>query len=197
VTAPNEENAYMIPDGYRVLVTYQSDKEKFEARVPELGNVKAVGDTRAEALAGAEEIVEKAFRDAAENGTELPKPIEASEFSGEISLQVSPSLHRELTFLASLESVDLDKLCSELLSAGVSIRTLASSRQQHRGDSRQNRGNRQQGRRGGRQGSKGYFSIMDDKASFIEYVRGLEGGGGGGNRGGGSRRGRGGRGRKS
>jgi predicted RNase H-like HicB family nuclease len=183
----------MIPDGYRVLVTYQSDKEKFVAKVPELGNVTAVGDTRTEALAGAEEIVEKAFRDAAENGTEMPKPIEATEFSGELSLKVTPSLHRELTFLASLESVELDKLCSELLSAGVSIRTLASSRPQQRGDSRRDRGNRQ-GRRG-RQGSKGYFNIMDDKASFIEYVRNLEGGGGGGR--GGSRRGRGGRGRKS
>jgi len=183
----------MIPDGYRVIVKYNSDSERFVASVPELGDVKAHGNTRAEALSGAEEAVEKAFRDAAENGTELPKPIEQTEFSGELELKVSPSLHRELAFLATTEGVELNQMCDELLSAGVSIRTFAGSRIKQK-EPRSRDHSKRQGRRSKR-GGKNYFDIMDDKASFIEYVRGLDTGSG---RGGGSRRGgRGGRGRKS
>ena len=35
----------MIPDGYRILVKYDGDKEQFIATVPELGELKAAGET--------------------------------------------------------------------------------------------------------------------------------------------------------
>jgi predicted HicB family RNase H-like nuclease len=177
----------MIPDGYRLQVIYDSNKEQFVASVPELGDIKVSGTTRTEALAAAEAEVEKAFRQAAENGSELPKPIDQAEFSGQINLEVSPSLHRELTFLAKRDAVEMNQLCSELLSAGVSIRTVAQQQ-----PNRDNRSRDRSSRHGKRRNNKKYFDIMDDKASFIEYVRNLEGGGGGGGRGG-RRGGRGGR----
>jgi predicted RNase H-like HicB family nuclease len=144
----------MIPDGYRILVVYDGEKEKFVASVPELDNLKTMGDTRAEALAKAEEEVEKAFRKAAEDNTPLPPPVDGAEYSGEIS-----------------------------------ERSLIKSVQQRPAKE----GHKREGRRDRRPRGDRYFNIMDDKASFIDYVRSLEPGGGGRKRGG---RGRGGRGRK-
>jgi len=184
----------MIPDGYRILVKYDGTKEKFVATVPELGELKASGETRAEALAGAEAEVEKAFRQAAENGKEMPAPLENIEFSGELAVKVSPSLHRELVFLAKSDGVEIEQLLAEIVTAGCAIRSSIKSRPRSANQDRDGRGRRDK-RRDGRQGrgGKGYFNIMDDKASFMEYVRGLEGGQGG--RGGGRRGGGGGRGR--
>jgi len=182
----------MIPDGYRVSVVYDPDKSMFIARIPELGDIKAMGPTRAEALAGAEEAMEEAFRKAAENKSEMPKPLDGTEFSGEIAVHVSPSLHREIVFLAAQEGVELDTLIAELLSAGRSLRTSAKIRGggDNRGRDNRTGNNRRRGR------GRKYFDIMDNGANFLEYVRSLEGGGGSQGRSGNRRGGRG-RGRKS
>ncbi len=165
----------MIPDGYRILVVYDSQKEKFIASVPELENLKVTGETRAEALSKAEEEVENIFRKAAEKSTELPPPIDGTEYSGELSFTVSPSLHRDLIFMATQERIELDQLPSELLSSALTARTLIKSTP--RRPARE--GHKREGRRDRRPRGDRYFDIMDDKASFIEYVRGLEPGGGG------------------
>jgi predicted HicB family RNase H-like nuclease len=168
----------MIPDGYRILLSYQNEKERFIARIPEL-DVSAEASTRAEALAKAEEALETAFRKAAEDGTEMPPPIDDSEFSGKLEIQVSPSLHRELTFLASQEGVEFNQIASEILSSAVASRT--KSRQRPQQPARE--GNAQRERtddhhRPHRRGNQ-YFNIMDDRAQFLEYVRGLDGAGSG------------------
>ena len=66
----------MIPDGYRLEVSYVSEKQLFVASIPELKDIRATGATRAEALAQVEEQLEAAFRQAAEKGNETPKPTE-------------------------------------------------------------------------------------------------------------------------
>jgi predicted HicB family RNase H-like nuclease len=179
----------MIPDGYRILVVYDSEKEKFVASVPELDDLKVMGDTRAEALTKAEEEVEKAFRKAAEQNTPLPPPVDGAEYSGEISVVVSPTLHKNLIFMAAQEGIELNQLASELLSSALAERSLIKSVQR-----RPSKDHKREGRRDRRPRGDRYFNIMDDKASFIDYVRSLEPGGGGGRKRGG--RGRGGRGRK-
>jgi predicted RNase H-like HicB family nuclease len=171
------------------MVVYDSEKEKFVASVPELENLKVMGDTRAEALSKAEEEVEKAFRKAAEDNTPLPPPVDGAEYSGEVSINISPTLHKNLIFMAAQEGIDLDQLASELLSSALAERSLIKSVQRRS----PKEGQKREGRRDRRPRGDRYFNIMDDKASFIDYVRSLEPGGGGRKRGG---RGRGGRGRK-
>lgn len=179
----------MIPDGYRILVVYDSEKEKFVASVPELQNLKLMGDTRAEALAKAEEEIETAFRKAAEESSELPSPVDGVEYSGGLSISVSPTLHRNLIFTARQEGIELDQLASELLSTALAERSLIKNVQRRPARD----GHKHDGRRDRRPRGDRYFNIMDDKASFIDYVRSLEPGGGGHKR---SGRGRSGRGRK-
>jgi hypothetical protein len=122
-------------------------------------------------------------------------------------------LHRDLVYQARSEGIDLDHLVGELLAAGMEGRKASAHRA--RGGNRatpdhgpsDNVGNRFDGggrpQRGfGRGGGNSH--LLDDRANFIEYVRGLEQnggarhagphgcGGGGGDRGRNRRGGRGG-----
>jgi len=167
----------MIPDGYRVVVAYDSERQGFVARVPELGLEESFASSRAEAMAAAEKKIEEAIRKAAENGEELPQPLDAEQKSGEIKLTVSSNLHRELEFMAREQGGGLEQLCSEILAAAASgakpVARAVDSRPARERTERPVRG------RGPRPASKDYFNILDDKASFLEYVRSLEGGKGG------------------
>lgn len=182
----------MIPDGYRVVLGYDSESEEFVARVPELGEqVQARAQTRAAALQQVEQQMEDAIRMAAEKNGKLPEPIDAREFSGQLEVAVSAGLHRELAFQATLEGVELPRLCQEILASGLTWRQQRTRPVEAPSPQGKSRGRSGRGRRGGR-GGRDYFNIMDDKASFLEYVRNLEPGrgrGGGGGYGRGGRRG--------
>ncbi|MBW2701520.1 MAG: type II toxin-antitoxin system HicB family antitoxin [Deltaproteobacteria bacterium] len=169
----------MIPDGYRVNITYDNDKQKFVASVPELTGLRVEAETRTDAFALVEEAIETRFREAAESKKEMPTPLDSSEFSGDLQTSISESLHRELHHLALAEGVEFNQLLSEMLSAGVARRTQGPAR---RDNSRQERSSSR--RRNPRQ-KQDYNNIMDDRANFIEYVRNMDGGGRGGNRSGG------------
>ncbi len=165
----------MIRDGFRLTIAYDNDKQKFIARIPELDDVVAEGATRPEALQAAEAALEKAFREAADTGREMPVPMDGREFDGKLEIQVSASLHRELSIQARQENVELGMLCAELLSAGLSQRQQGRfSRGPREGRGREGfRDGNRDGRRGRREG-RGYFNVMDDKANFLEYVRSLD-----------------------
>ncbi|HEX9103924.1 MAG TPA: type II toxin-antitoxin system HicB family antitoxin [Polyangia bacterium] len=199
----------MSKPNYRATVTFDSDRKVFSARAPELEHCSGEGATRAEALAKLEEEIDAQLANMLSHGSTPPRAIDEETFSGEIAAKVSKLLHRELAYQARSEGIDLDHLVGELLAAAM------ESRKQHRGvrsgNSRpredqqphDNVGNRFDG--GGRQrgfGGRGNNAhLLDDRANFIEYVRGLEQQGGaprhgghGGPSGGGGGRGRRGRG---
>jgi hypothetical protein len=117
-------------------------------------------------------------------------------YDGALSLTVSPWLHRELSFLARTAGLEISQIAAELLAAGLTARHQPRARgPQHEPAERQGQGEGGERReRRDRPQRKNYFDIMNDKAHFLEYVRGLEnrgggGGGGGGRRGGGRGRG--------
>lgn len=185
----------MIPDGYRILVHFDTNQERFIATVPELGDIKEKGETRAEALTKAEEAIEAAILKAAEAEEGLPTPLDRTDFSGEMTITISPSLHRELAFLAVEDGMETEQLAAELITTGVTIKS--TGRLRSGGGSKRGKQDNRGRRRGNRGNKKDYHNIMDDRASFIEYVRSIDerggkrgggGGGGGGGRGRGRRR---------
>ena len=208
----------MSKPNYRATVTFDSERKVFSARAPELEHCSGEGATRAEALAKLEEEIDAQLANILSHGSTPPRAVDEETFSGEVSAKVSKQLHRELAYQARSEGIDLDHLVGELLAAAM------ESRKQHRGvrsgNSRpredhqpnDNVGNRFEGG-GNRGGGRGFggrgnnVHLLDDRANFIEYVRGLEqqggaptrhgghgGGGHGGMPGGGGRGRRGGRG---
>lgn len=191
---------------YRVLVQHDPERNVFVARAPELGQLSTEGATRAEALARIEEEIEAQLANIRERGGQPPPALDdaAAPYDGTIACKLSRSLHRELVWQARLEGIELNQLLSELLPSALEARR-QRRRASHprtespvngpgdegggsvaRGSERDERG----GRRGGFRGGGGrYHEIMEDRAAFLEYVRGLESGQGAGPRRGGGKRG--------
>jgi predicted HicB family RNase H-like nuclease len=191
----------MSKPNYRATVTFDPDRKLFVARAPELEHCSGEGASRADALARLEEEIDAQLANILSHGSTPPRAVDEETFSGEISAKVSKLLHRDLVYQARTEGVDVDHLVGELLAAAM------ESRKQHRGvrsgNSRpredhmphDNVGNRYEG--GGRPrgfGGRGNNAhLLDDRANFIEYVRGLEQQGGAPRHGGGQPGGGGGR----
>lgn len=194
----------MSKPNYRASVTFDPERKVFLARAPELEHCSAEGATRAEAVARLEEEIDAQLANMLSHGSTPPRAVDEESFSGEITAKVSKLLHRDLAYQARSEGIEIDHLVGELLAAAM------ESRKQSRGLRGGNRasvehlpndnvGNRYEGRPRGFGGRGGNPQLLDDRANFIEYVRGLEQGNGGPARhgqpgGGGRRRGRNGRG---
>lgn len=188
---------------YRVLLSYDSERKVFTARVPELPPCVGEGANRGEALANMERELDALLGNAGEQGGRLPPAIDELPSSGEITVKVSKTLHRDLAFLAQVEDIELSQLASELLASGLEHRQRAGrpqrrpqhsagprehqnageepprrqDRPEHRGEHRgDNEGNRWRG--GDRNTAARFHGLLEDRASFMEYVRGLESEGG-------------------
>jgi predicted RNase H-like HicB family nuclease len=206
---------------YRVVVQFDPERKVFTARAPELEHCSGEGATRAEAVSKVEEEIEATLGNMKESGTNPPPGLDDGgddpTLTGDLTAKVSRSLHRDLAWQARLEGLEIGQLVSELLAGAIDARRQQRGRrpnpqdrsgntsdqgQRGGGDRGPRRDDRRQG--GGQQGQGGrYHAIMDDRATFLEYVRGLEkqqqgpGGGQQGNfRGGGRGDGGGGRGRR-
>ncbi len=175
----------MSVPNYRVVLSFDGERKVFSARAPELEHCAGEGATRGEAIAKLEKEIEAQLQNMQERGHRPPGAIDEIVYSGEITAKVSRSLHRDLAWLARQEGIELEQLLSELLATGLDSRRPASrgsrgprsfSGSQGQGESHENAGNQRDhrdGPRGGGYGSR-YHGILDDRANFIEYVRGLE-----------------------
>jgi len=174
----------MSKPNYRVTLSFDGERKLFVARAPELEHCFAEGATRAEAIAKLEEEIDAQLANMLSHGSAPPRSVDEETFSGEISARISKTLHRDLAYMARSEGLELDQVVSEILAAGVEQRRGA------RGGVRRGAedGNRASGNHydgGGRgRGFNGNArtnpQMLDDRATFIEYVRGLEHGGGNG-----------------
>jgi predicted RNase H-like HicB family nuclease len=176
---------------YRVLVTYDPDRSVFVARAPELEHCTAEGATRAEAVARVDEEIDAQLRNIREHGGRLPVAVDddGAGLSGELTAKVSRGLHRDLAWQARSEGVELGQLVGEMLAAALEARRQRGGRRPavanpQTGEPRPDRGP-EDGRSGGqrpfrandRGGGGRYHAIMEDRATFLEYVRGLDSGG--------------------
>ncbi len=167
----------MSKPNYRVTVQYDSDRKTFVASVLELEHCRAEGATRAEAIAKAEEEIDAQLANMLSHGSTPPRALDEEQFTGEFSLKISKQLHRDLAFFARNEGVDLSHAAGEMLAAAIDARKQGRGRPGSRPS--EESGNRHSGanesgpRRGG-YGRSSYSPALDDRANFIEYVRGLE-----------------------
>jgi hypothetical protein len=122
---------------------------------------------------------------------ELPEMerTEAKDSGPSYKLSCSQSLYKKLVSLSKEEGIDLEDLVKELVTEGVVTRAwdVAERKHQIRAGQNQNQNPRQSGgpnsnrgsgggghRKGSRMSQQRYQSIMDDKATFLEYVRSQE-----------------------
>jgi hypothetical protein len=182
---------------YRVIVSFDRDRAVYSARAPELEHLSGEGPSRAVAIAALEVEIDAQLANMLSHGTTPPKAVDDVEFSGELSAKVSRALHRDLSLAARSDGIEVDQLVSELLAAALTARqgargggrTSQGQGHNHRagashevGDDIGNRIDAPRGG-GGRGYQRGNFNnqLLDDRANFIEYVRGLEQGNHNGN----------------
>jgi predicted RNase H-like HicB family nuclease len=168
---------------YRVLVQYDGDRTVYVARAPELEHCSAEGATRAEALGKLEEEIQAQLHNIGEQGGAVPAALdgEESQATGELALKLSKTLHRDLLWQARMDGVDVDQLVGELLPTALAerrARRRAPSPQQGQPREPRRDGQPNDNRRGPQGGGGRYHAIMEDRATFLEYVRGLDQGGG-------------------
>lgn len=179
----------MSRPNYRAVLSFDSERKVFVARVPELSHCTGEGATRAEALTRMEEELDALLANMAEKGSRPPQALDEAEFSGELQAKVSRLLHRDLTWQAQLEGVELGPLVAEILAAGLEHRRQqsrprrpAANEGQGQGqgnshgpssDSQRPRNNFDDRRRGPNTAAR-FHDLLEDRASFVEYVRGLE-----------------------
>lgn len=164
----------MSKPNYRVQLTFDGERKVFLARAPELEHCSAEGATRGEALTNMEKEIDAQLANMLSHGTTPRGSVDEEIFSGEITARVSKGLHRELAYQARSEGVELDQLLGELLASAAEARrstgrnARSGNRAEHDGGNRNFDGNRRQAAFGRN------AAILDDRANFIEYVRGLE-----------------------
>ncbi|PKN47865.1 MAG: hypothetical protein CVU59_01305 [Deltaproteobacteria bacterium HGW-Deltaproteobacteria-17] len=156
---------------YRVIVRFDADSEQFCAGAPEL-DLQVIAPSREEALSQLDAVIQD-FLAESEN---VPEPRDAEKAENKLELEMSATLSRELTFFARSEGVSVSQLAQELLAEALYRRTgsLRGGYQGGQGKRRDNRGGNRPDNRG--VSRERYHDIMENKASFLEYVRGLENG---------------------
>lgn len=198
----------MSRPNYRVLLSYDGERKVFLARIPELPPCIGEGATRSEAIANMERELDALLQNLGDSGSRIPGAIDDLPAGGELSVKVSRSLQRDLAFQAQLEGVELGQFVAELLAAGLEHRLRSgrpqrrphpneaggdegprrddrshgNERTEHRGDHRNDQVGRWQNRNERERNNAARFhGLLEDRASFMEYVRGLESEGGHGN----------------
>jgi hypothetical protein len=175
---------------YRVTLSFAPERQRFVARVPELG-LEVEAESRTAAIEAAEAAVEARVEAAATGGERLPAPIDAAEHGGELTLSLAGPVHRDLLHAAQAARLAPEQLAAQLLSHALGARSPAgrprTAQAEEQGpprDQDDRRGNRApEPARSGRRRQEGYRPDLDDKGHFLAYVRDLEKGGGRGGRG--------------
>ena len=106
--------------GISVRLVIRDDEEMYEARVAELQDVIAFGETYADAYESAIEAVNGLQEMFAEKGKAFPLPeIEETEFSGRVTLRMSKSLHAAVHRRASVDCVSLNQWIVEAIACRI------------------------------------------------------------------------------
>ncbi|MBI4818466.1 MAG: hypothetical protein HY791_19525 [Deltaproteobacteria bacterium] len=191
---------------YRVELRFvQEGDGAFIATAKEL-DLSARGASRADAISALEATIETRLQ-AAAAGEPLPRPIDVAEVDGKITIQLATALARELAYVAKSSGSTPEAIAAQLVARGLGAVDArprreprrdapeaapadaerapeAGPRDNQRGrNDRGDRGGADRGAAGGDRGRgrdrrrEGYRPELDDKANFMEYLRGLDKGG--------------------
>jgi predicted RNase H-like HicB family nuclease len=170
---------------YRILVSFDPERAVYVARAPELEHCTAEGQTRSEAITKIEEEITAMLENIRERGGSPPTALDddIAQTSGELTVKISRGLHRDLTWQARVEGVEVGQLAGEMLAQALENRRQARRRPPSPNE-RPERSDRPPPRdRDQRRNDGRYHAIMEDRATFLEYVRNLDSGQGPPNRG--------------
>jgi len=107
---------------YTVIVEQWDDGEGayWVARIAELPHCLIHGDTPEEAMKEIQEVKVDWIKSNLERGLHIPEP-RPRNYSGQIRLRISPSLHKQLAYRAETEGMSLNQYMATALATSVGI----------------------------------------------------------------------------
>ena len=117
-----KEFEYYAKLPYTVIVEQWDDGEGpyWVARIAELPHCLIHADTPEEAVKEIQEVKMDWIRSNLERGLRIPEP-RPRNYSGQIRLRISPSLHKLLTYRAETEGMSLNQYMATALATSVGI----------------------------------------------------------------------------
>ena len=110
-------------EGPYARVFILDDDGRFAAEVLEFPGCFSSGDSAEEAMANLDEAIELWIEAEIEDGHEIPKPLQDTEFSGRLTLRLPPSIHERAAVLAQREGVSLNRFLSAAVAYYVGLAT--------------------------------------------------------------------------
>jgi len=107
---------------YNIIVEMWDDGDGpyWVARIAELPHCLIHGDTPEEAISEIEEVKRDWIKSNLERGLKIPEPI-PHKHSGQITLRITPSLHKLLSDRAAIEGVSLNQYMATALARAVGL----------------------------------------------------------------------------
>ena len=103
-------------DRYTYRVTWSEDDNEYVGLCAEFPSLSWLAGTPEAALKGARQLVSNVVKDMLNNGETVPEPIACKQYSGKLSVQVAPEVHRELAIQAAESGVSLNRVARSKLS---------------------------------------------------------------------------------
>ena len=123
-TETKRDLEYYVKLSYTIILEQWDDGKGpyWVARIAELPHCLIHGDTPEEAVREIEEVKRDWIKSNLERGLPIPEP-RPRNYSGQIRLRITPSLHKLLTYRAETEGMSLNQYMATVLatSAGTTI----------------------------------------------------------------------------
>ncbi len=157
---------------YRIILKFRAKDESFSAEVPEL-DVSVNAKTRGEALTLAEEAIDSQVEQRAVEGEELPAPIDNEATPESISVKLAAPIYHELLFTARKTDSDPGHVAAQMIALALGNQSRPRPKEPDEPSRRPKADSGAHRKRRGRKRER-HHGNLDDKAEFLEYVRGLE-----------------------
>jgi predicted HicB family RNase H-like nuclease len=103
-------------DRYTYRVTWSEDDSEYVGLCVEFPSLSWLASTPEAALKGIRKLVADVVADMLNNGETVPEPIACKQYSGKLSVQVTPEVHRDLAIQAAEAGVSVNRVARSKLS---------------------------------------------------------------------------------
>lgn len=103
-------------DRYTYRVTWSEDDKEYVGLCAEFPSLSWLASTPEAALKGIRKLVADVVKDMLNNGETVPESIACKQYSGKLSVQVTPEVHRDLAIEAAEAGVSLNRVARSKLS---------------------------------------------------------------------------------
>jgi predicted HicB family RNase H-like nuclease len=103
-------------DRYTYRVTWSEDDNEYVGLCAEFPSLSWLSGTPESALKGIRKLVGDVVKDMLNSGETVPEPIACKQYSGKLTVQVTPGVHRGLAIQAAEAGVSLNRVARSKLS---------------------------------------------------------------------------------